>query len=225
MQLLASQPFQHVHLHGYETLFWRHQPMGASCVSTVEAVYYLLREYAVETERRRRLQALAGADAAGRRAELEAVPGHDPHNVFYDGSFDPLTVLFMANYKLIQHEYTEGEAVAGRWIAARNYYIYVAGSKAKAGKQITRKMRPGYIKGAAATAECGGASDTDEASDAAAAGDGSDAPAGREKDVQPAKRRIVRGGWAVRTDVMDAGASVAACGPFPTFFLRAHSYR
>ena len=49
----AAAKFRHVSLSRYETLFWRHQPFGAQCLATVEAIYFFLREFYVESMRRR----------------------------------------------------------------------------------------------------------------------------------------------------------------------------
>ena len=70
-----AAPFQHVAIASYHTLFWRYQPMGPTCVSTIEAVYYLLRELEVERERRRRiteLQQQLEGEVGGTRPEAKS---------------------------------------------------------------------------------------------------------------------------------------------------------
>ncbi|MES1915407.1 MAG: hypothetical protein MHM6MM_007357 [Cercozoa sp. M6MM] len=47
---LAAHPrvkqLRHVRIRRHETLFWKHQEFGAECLSTIEAVYWCMREYA-----------------------------------------------------------------------------------------------------------------------------------------------------------------------------------
>lgn len=205
-----SAPFQHVHIANYHTLFWRYQALGPSCLSTVEAVYYACREYAVEMARRTALADLPPAceEAAARRAMLQSLHPCDPTNQVYDGSFDGLLTFFMYTYRRVQHNYTQGAAAAK-------------------GKKYTNRMRKDYIKydGAAAACESGdGSSAAGAGADDAAPAPGGDACAAaggegavresvsrtqarqRRGPVNAPRSKRIRGGWSVRGDIL-AGES------------------
>lgn len=62
---IAAQPYTHVHIADYHTLFWRHQPLGAHCLSSIEATYFFLREFEEERHRRRSAGRGSGAGGAG----------------------------------------------------------------------------------------------------------------------------------------------------------------
>ena len=174
--------FVFVHLAAYETLFWRHQALGAHCLSTVEAVYFCLREFVVEAARRRRradaaAAAGAAADAVALTPRAAAEAACDLHNEIYDGAFDDLCLVFLYKYFRIQDEYE------------------------RSGTAYTGKMRPGYIvahqqppRGSEKRThgEAFGGAGTEAAAAAADAG----GPARRPK-----------GAWAVRTDVLDAATA------------------
>lgn len=240
-----AAPFQHVAISRYSSMFWRHQPVGPQCVSTIEAVYFLMREWVAEKERR---AAAAGAASNGSpstgsasaasssahsltASDIASVPAWDPHNVLYDGHLDPLVLLFMETYRVIQSDYTKGKHT---------------------GKDFTSRHRPGYIQGggdaassSAAVAlkalEDGGEACEDDdnnedrlslSNDDAAAADsqpppkrtragskssedgsapGASASSGTTASAGPGHSRQVRpdrirGAWAIRSDVMDAPA-------------------
>jgi len=135
--LLASGAATSVHIAKYHTLFWRYQPLGPQCVSTIEAIYYFYRELFIET---RRLQlsssslsssssmllassSTAITDTTGIVIESDLVNKDDD---VYDGRFDDLLLFFLGQYHRVQAEYTEGD---------------------KANKNYTAKMRQGYIRG------------------------------------------------------------------------------
>ena len=180
-----AQPFVHIHLGGVagavapHTLFWRHQPLGPACVSTAEATYYALRGLEIARSRRERGDANAGAGIV-ESADVASSDG------LYDGRYDDLLFLFLAQYHRVQKEYTDG----------RN-----------AGKSFTTKMRSGYIKGAAD----GGSDACVSVDDAANGGDGVGGGAGGgaapSKPVQVRKKPRVKGGWAVRMDYLDEKAA------------------
>ncbi len=65
-----------VRLDDYNTLFWRHQTVGPTCLATIEAIYYFFREYAKAR-----------------------------HGGTYRGQFDSLMYLFTFQYELIQNKY------------------------------------------------------------------------------------------------------------------------
>jgi hypothetical protein len=198
--------FVHVHLGtaatggvAPHTIFWRHQPLGPACVSTVEATYYALRGLDVARAKREREEMMK---VTRERAEqgLDATPISDDSslsslspalalascNGLYDGRYDNLLFLFLAQYHRVQHAYTEGE---------------------KAGQTYTGKMRAGYIQGAgAATTQTPGAT----------------ADRGVYVPSAGAKRVRVKGSWAVRSDALCGAAaslktksaeSFAKCAP------------
>ena len=124
MPEVVDAPFTHVAICDYRTLFWRYQPIGPHCVSTIEASYFLLREYDVEVKRR------ASSVSRGSSAiSTDSITSADPDCVLYDGRFDGLLTLFLDNYNRIQREYQVGRAAA-------------------LGRTFTTKHRPGYIIGA-----------------------------------------------------------------------------
>jgi hypothetical protein len=215
-----GQPFTFVHLAGgYHTLFWRHQPLGPSCVSTLEALYFFLREWhcrvaavAAAAAGTSSAPAPAGGSVADEEAACAtsgsasgaAAPAHGLSLSDYDGRFDNLLLFFLYTYRRIQHEYTQGQ---------------------KQGRAFHRRMREGYIAaGGAADAGGGGDGDEDEAAgecegeDAQAsrpakrarmeAGGTAAAPAaaggGRPDRGQP---RLAKGAWTVKTDFMTPAAA------------------
>lgn len=276
-----AAPFQHVAISSYSTLFWRYQPVGPQCVSTIEAVYFFMREWEVERRRRAALASLpaepahasseqnvpvissspissdsnpiigqdhdrmqleqpssssssssssstdvsssssisddnSGSSSSAStssavsapprelpRAALQSLAPWDPGNVLYDGGVDPLLLLFLGTYALIQKEYTAGK---------------------HSGKDFTPRHRPGYIKGAASGDAAGASGDADGGDnnnddDGEEAGAGEPSAAKRRKqappssssssasssasDIGPKKPERIRGAWAIRTDVMD----------------------
>jgi hypothetical protein len=213
---MLDMPFQHVHIADYNTLFWRHQPLGPHCTSTAEAVYLFCREFAVEKERRRLLASLgparsmilervpweviqgkqwASGDAVIRREltepDLKLIPAYDPENILYDGKFDGMLMFFLANYARVQFEYTKGLA-------------------AKQGKTFHHRMRTGYIK---YTDSVTASEDAQHVSDTATeTPEAIDLPAKRTRTPLPPpetqrRPKRLRGGWAVRTDILDATAA------------------
>lgn len=62
------------------TVFWRYQDLGEHCLSTIEAIYYFMREFQ-ETKNNRNLE------------------------IVYDGRFDNLLYFFSFFYHLIQSSY------------------------------------------------------------------------------------------------------------------------
>lgn len=97
----------------------------------------------------------ATADASAAAAPDSATDWVDARNALYDGRFDDMVLLFLANYQRVQREYTSG---------------------ARAGEAYNPKMRAGYIKGAATSAGAGAGSTTSGGSagaSAASAGGGS----------------------------------------------------
>lgn len=217
MPEIANKPFKHVHLSNYHTLFWRHQPLGPGCLSSIEAIYYLFREW-----RGRQLQleaqtfassapssgvtaaaARPGGSTSERPYPSDVMPDPSP---YYDGAYDDLLLFFIAQYSRVQHEYTEGS---------------------KAGFKYNSRMRNGYIKGgnnqAGGSVEAhadGGGGDHDDGGHGGGArgstgsvgsGDGSGhgraggaAPAcsGAGPGRQAGKQKRLKSGWAVRTDIM-----------------------
>jgi DTW domain len=122
--------FQHVHIGSYETLFWRYQSLGAHCLSTVESVYYFLREFLVE-KARREAKVVTGTTTLEGTAKEEDTESDDkedkgdPCDVskrYYKGEIDNLVLLFLSQYYTIQERYV------------------------KENKEFTAKHRPGYIK-------------------------------------------------------------------------------
>lgn len=104
MPQLAA-PFTHVHLGNYHTLFWRHQPLGPQCVSSIESVYFFFREWEIEVAKR--ALTAAGAPLPADLASL------------YDGRHDNLLLFFLQQYKRIQHEYASGGKGVSRHIASQ----------------------------------------------------------------------------------------------------------
>lgn len=69
-----------------KTVFWRYQDLGEHCLSTIEAIYYFMREF------------------------LEAQNNNnknDNNTAVYDGRFDDLLFFFSFFYHLIQRSYTK----------------------------------------------------------------------------------------------------------------------
>ncbi len=85
-------PFTHVKLGSYTTLFWRHQPLGPHCVSSIESVYFFMREWEEEVARR-----------AGKGG--------------YDGRHDDLLLLFLDQHRRIAAEYAR--AGGGKVVSSR----------------------------------------------------------------------------------------------------------
>lgn len=100
-----TAPFTHVHLGSYKTLFWRHQPLGPQCVSSIESVYFFFREWEIEAAKRSLL-------SAGHPLPTDL-------STLYDGRHDNLLLLFMQQYKRIQAEYAGSSKVVTRHIASQ----------------------------------------------------------------------------------------------------------
>ena len=64
------------------TVFWRYQDLGEHCLSTIEAIYYVMREYQETLNK-----------------------NNDAEDVIYDGRFDNLLYFFSYFYHLIQRSY------------------------------------------------------------------------------------------------------------------------
>ena len=189
---LRDANMTHVSLGVYSTLFWRFQPLGPQCVSTIEAVFLLYRELHSERVRRCLLREAAArgegvvspasASAVGAQLgaegggwglgltldEVRAVPPEDPANTLYDGRYDDLCCLFLETYARVQAEYTTS------------------------GKTFTTRHRPGYIQGASGGGAGGG-------------GNGEGAPNEEQQQQQRPKR--IRGAWTVSTSAMDGTAA------------------
>jgi hypothetical protein len=194
-----AAPFVHVHLQGEfprggpHTIFWRHQPLGPSCLSTAEALYFALRGLEVGRRKRELAAALSGGGGGGGPPDPAAGAGEGEAGAgaaeelassggLYDGRFDDLLLFFMATYHRVQHEYTAGS---------------------RAGEAFTRKQRPGYIRGAAeAAGESGGGG-----SDSGGGGGGGGGGAPRVQQ-QRRKRQRLKGGWALRQDALAPQAAL-----------------
>ena len=190
----AKQGFVFVHLPpSYGTLFWRYQSLGASCLSTVEAVYFFLREFAVESARRQRIinascDALTKAGVTTvatdvpttQRAAAEAAV--DVRNELYTGSFDDLVLFFLYKYHRIQDAY------------------------AASGAAFNDKHRAGYITSLPATAPAvsGKRARDAEGGPVAESANEFSVPA---TGISAGKPRKIKGAWAVRTDVLDAATA------------------
>ncbi|RKO92085.1 DTW domain-containing protein [Blyttiomyces helicus] len=75
---LLTLPFPRIRISSRRTFFWRYQPFGLDHLSTIEAVYWVTREY----------HEAFSAGATG-----------------YDGRFDDLLFYFKHNFELIQEMY------------------------------------------------------------------------------------------------------------------------
>lgn len=64
-----------------KTVFWRYQDLGEHCLSTIEAIYYFMREF------------------------LEAQERNNNQMIVYDGRYDNLLYFFSFFYHLIQRSY------------------------------------------------------------------------------------------------------------------------
>lgn len=151
--LLASGAATSVHIAKYHTLFWRYQPLGPQCVSTIEAIYYFYRELFIETSRLQLSSSsalssssmslssssmsssssssmlLSSSSTAITDTTIPLIESDLDNNYdddVYDGRFDDLLLFFLGQYHRVQAEYTEGD---------------------KANKNFTAKMRQGYIRG------------------------------------------------------------------------------
>lgn len=217
--------FTHVHISAYETLFWRYQSLGAHCLSTVESVYFFLREFLVEKAKREATAIAAqpsssssappssAAAAAAGNSEDHASDPCDSQRRYYDGSLDNLVLLFVEQYQTIQKHYVETQ------------------------KEFTRKHRPGYIKGsstAASEVSSSAAGDADQSTGAslqlplkrshaeaeaeraiagagAVTGDDGDSSdenaAGKASAGQKKRTRPPKGAAFVRVDLLDAAAA------------------
>lgn len=69
----------------YHTVFWRYQDLGNHCLSTIEAIYYFIREFST-------IKASLSVSAA---------------DSYEDGKYDNLLYFFSFFYHLIQNSYTQ----------------------------------------------------------------------------------------------------------------------
>ncbi|KAJ3018382.1 DTW domain-containing protein 1 [Thoreauomyces humboldtii] len=95
---IASLPFQHVKIATRTTLFWRYQPFGDHCLSTIEAIYWFFRDY----------------HAAACKDEV------------YDGRYDDLLWYFRMQWRLIQDSYRNNpeKTFTDRKLDAKAYIRY-----------------------------------------------------------------------------------------------------
>lgn len=196
---IATRPYQHVHIgSNYHTLFWRTQPMGPSCLSTIEAVYLFLREFEVEKRRR-----AAGVAPLRHPADID--------RALYDRSFDNLLVFFKWQYDRVQFAYTKGQyAAAGRGFTGKMRPGYIKYEEGVVPPPPLKKQ--GYFKEAviAAAAAAGGSSVEEEATKEGGEGEAAAGPppAKRLKYGGTAPTQRIHGAWAVRTDLLSKEAAM-----------------
>jgi hypothetical protein len=205
MPQLAA-PFVHVHLQGEfprggpHTIFWRHQPLGPSCLSTAEALYFALRGLEVG-RKKRELAAAHGSGGGGGGAPDPAAGVGAAENLassdgLYDGRYDDLLLFFMATYHRVQHEYTAGS---------------------RAGEAFTKKQRAGYIRGATGAEPEGGGGGGGGNGDGGGSDD--DEGAAPPRAQQRRKRQRLKGGWALRQDALDPRAALLKASTEERFAL------
>lgn len=232
-----AAPFQHVAISSYHTLFWRYQPMGPTCVSTVEAVYYLLRELAVEKARRRRVaelllqgEAAAGAEAAASgAADSASVPAPDAavSSAAAAPAPPPTPPTLAALAPSALHPCDPGrllydgalDPLLCLFVAT---YERIQHEYTESGRAYTSKHRPGYIRGGGEPAPAGGTAEGDGSMGAREADPqsrkrGRDAAASSSSSSSSSATAAVaaqvpgraKGAWAVRTDVLAPGVAEA----------------
>lgn len=198
-----AQPFQHVHLDDYHTLFWRYQPLGPACLSTIEALYFFFRDALIGKNSResgiaRKAYQLEdkegqenedrngekGADTSTAAEEGKGEVGKEGGNA---GNAPELPI----EEKSAPKSDPDAELYDGRYDNLLYFFLaqysriqfeYTAGKKK--GHTFTNKMRENYIKE--------GSSSEDTPKDKIS-----------RKPIKDQPRRArVKGGWSVRTDVM-----------------------
>lgn len=95
--------FKHVRIKSQTSLFWRFQNKDPTYLATVEAIYYFLREYTVQSNKAKAIKA-AEEGAAGR-----------PDEAFYHGEVDDLLYYYINQYIEVQQRYSKkGETYTQR---------------------------------------------------------------------------------------------------------------
>lgn len=221
MQLpqVTAAPFQHVAIAAYSSLFWRYQPVGPQCLSTIEAAYFFMREWTVEGRRRAALAALGvprplgaapgavavaaassfSSSSSSALAQLPQLPtGLSAEAIAAVPPSDPDNVLYTRDMRAS----LDPLLLFFLETYARIQAEYVGGKHA--GKEFTSKHRGGYIKGG------GGGAPAQQSQQQHDEGDGSDTGEGRGDGAgalqQPAAKRS-RAGDDSGGDGGDGGAS------------------
>ena len=216
MGRLAAQPFTHVLIEEYETLFWRYQSVGPACLATLEAIYFFMREFEVERLRRGAGATgpaaaaaavaapssglLADEGAAGSTEAAAAAAASASSAVACAAAADSAPAPAAASQQLLPavHPSDPGNTLyKGDFdnlllLYMRQYRAiqenYTTGAAAAAGKAFTTKQRAGYIKGPQQQPLVGG--------DGAAAGAGSASSSGVGGNGGEEDEEITDGGGA-----------------------------
>jgi hypothetical protein len=171
--LLASGAATSVHIAKYHTLFWRYQPLGPQCVSTIEAIYYFYRELFIETKR---LQSSFTSAST-----ITVADNNLDDNDIYDGRFDDLLLFFLGQYHRVQSEYTQGD---------------------KANRNYTSRMRQGYIRGRPAAAAASVESEHNPTDGEEGIEEGGMVDKSDSIHQIPPKRVRIKSGWTVQTGLL-----------------------
>lgn len=109
--------FKHVRIKSQISLFWRFQNNDPSYLATVEAIYYFLREYVTQVNRRKQIDTVKASKATtemdrGLRKNIDATEGgvSEIHlQKYYHGEIDDLLFYYINQYIAVQQRYTTGE--------------------------------------------------------------------------------------------------------------------
>lgn len=97
--------FKHVRIRSQTSLFWRFQNNDPTYLATVEAIYYFLREYTTQVNRRKALVTNTGSSSGAGTASA-TVEGDEA--TYYHGEVDDLLYYYINQYIAIQQRYTQG---------------------------------------------------------------------------------------------------------------------
>jgi len=179
--------YTYVHLSIYHTLFWRYQPLGPHCLSTIEALYYFFREWEINRKRKEIIDNQQNNNTSSIPSDTSS-PNETilSDSQYYDGRYDNILLFFLHQYHRIQKEYTEG---------------------INKDREYCKLMRPGYIKGRKDTTTTNDNIPETEEKKTKEKSTEIDVtklvPTTRPKThLLKEPRRRVKSGWAVRADIL-----------------------